>query len=219
MRKLLVPIVAFLAFSVLCTTAVAPTGEYFIRFSGSAAGYCYVSFGLDNGVLQGIPTPNGKGRFDVDGLAIGVEMAPASASSQLTVIMNGDGYFSGQFLRLRAWLRLRLGSEMFIVYMRSGNTGGEFYPDSDEFNIFGLEFSGWYRDGSAPLEPIEGWADVEIYYTGVCFWSARITLYKSIPNVFVEDSLSIEWAGDGPLRAHGFSHRVTVWPRGWPGWD
>ena len=145
-KKLIVPIVVLLAFSMLITSVSAPVQEYFaVRFYGSANGTCWVitEFGGET------PDYKGSGRICVSGLAIGTEYHPdyylAYTVWTLITIMrvswtNGSAH-AQLMVHMRFWYHPTLCK-------------GLLNDTSNEFIIQYMKFSGYYiADTAAPRQP------------------------------------------------------------------
>lgn len=202
MKKLLIPIVVLLAFSVLVTSVSAPVSEYYMaRFHGSASGICLV--------FEEEPGPDpialGKGRFHIRGLAL--------------VREDADYYWANEAdPNTRIWtrrvrMRVSWNNEKLMVHMwPSGAVWGMFYDEENWFYIANMTFSGYYIEDST-LQHVSGSAQVLFAKIGPEEVLAAIVVLYIGPDIFY----SFGWVSEGPPEyvARGFSHRVTVWPIPW----
>lgn len=188
MKKVFIPIVALLAFSILVTSVSANLEQYAVRFYGSASGYCHVIIPFVGGF-------SGRGRVHVRGLAIALHLPDADSI-----------YESEEMWTRRTSMRVSWNSAKLMVYMwASGDTYGTFSGTSDEFYIYDLSFSGYRMADSAAPHYFRGLARVKFFYTGVCYYLAEVTLYLG-PGPPI---LTVEWFS---YEARCFNHRVTAWP-------
>lgn len=218
-KKILIPLAALLTLSVLCASVSAINFHeyYMVGFYGEAEGLCHVSVSVppsmpaDTRRFEGIPPPNGKGGLYIGGLAI----ASKENDNFELLAQNADGYdYLSEVIWTRSMPACRMrvsfnnGEKLTVWMWSSDDTDGVFTDPSDEFDIGELSVFGcWKREGV--LQFISGMANVEFYYTGLCWWNAEAELFLESGHV-----IRVAWDGGGgppEYLARTFKHRVTVW--------
>lgn len=206
MKKLLIPIVTLLAFSMLITSVSAPVPEYYAaRFHGHTNGVCRV---FDEYPGEGVtPTALGQGRIYIRGLAIVKE--------------DTDYYLANitEDPNTRVWTR-RTGmkasweGEKLMVHMWPSDTvWGMFNDTMDAFAVANLTFSGYHKDASGFIQFARGTALIYFSeYGDPPYLMAMVMLYMG-----TEHWLSFLWIGEyegmpPEYLARPFINRVTVWP-------
>lgn len=153
MKKLLVPMVALLALSMLSTFVSASFVQYYMAsFYSEAEGWCCVSTEPPGGPWTG--PPFGKGSFHIRGSAIVREELPPWYAADRTI------YPDTRLWARRTRMTVSWGNEKLMVYMWPSYTvHGSFRDDMDMFGIGSMSFFGYYK-GEAGLQFVRGTAQM-----------------------------------------------------------
>jgi len=196
LKKLLIPIVALLAFSMLSTSVSAPAPEYYMaRFYGLAKGPCWVHHG---GVWP--PEAVGEGSVHVRGSAIVAGDADyywANTTDPNTCIRNR-----------RSRMEVSWNNKKLKVWMWPSHVVWGIFNDTlDWFYLANMSFFGYHR-GEAGLQFISGTAYVSCGSEPFSYLEVILGIEtEPIPVCFV-------WAGaefQGWPAAQQLIRGVTVW--------